>query len=160
VVGLGALIQLLGASREHQSKRNDGGCRLWLTFHSSSQLLSKRGWPFDFVSRIGQRLFALCEEEGGGNAMPVLITSGTSIDYDVQGKEPPLLLISGLGFGRWGWFKQVPTLSRHFRTITFDLRSVDNLSGGVGDLTAKVVALLDHLDIKKTHILGTSLGGS
>ena len=66
--------------------------------------------------------------------MPVLITSGTSIDYDVQGKGPPLLLISGLGFGRWGWFKQVPTLSRHFRTITFDLRSVDNLSGGVGNL--------------------------
>ena len=92
--------------------------------------------------------------------MPVLITSGTSIDYDVQGKGPPLLLISGLGFGRWGWFKQVPMLSRHFRTITFDLRSVDNLSGGVGDLTAKVVALLDHLDIKKTHVLGTSLGGS
>ena len=47
--------------------------------------------------------------------MPVLITSGTSIDYDVQGKGPPLLLISGLGFGRWGWFKQIPTLSRHFR---------------------------------------------
>ena len=82
--------------------------------------------------------------------MPVLITSGTSIDYDVQGKGPPLLLIRGLGFGRWGWFKQIPTLSRPFRTITFDLRSVDNLSGGVGDLTAKVVALLDHLDIKKT----------
>ena len=92
--------------------------------------------------------------------MPVLITSGTSIDYDVQGKGPPLLLISGLGFGRWGWFKQIPTLSRHFRTIIFDLRSVDNLSGGVGDLTAKVVALLDYLDIKKTHVLGTSLGGS
>jgi 3-oxoadipate enol-lactonase len=91
--------------------------------------------------------------------MPVLITSGTSIDYDVQGKGPPLLLISGLGFGRWGWFKQIPTLSRHFRTIIFDLRSVDNLSSGVGDLTAKVVALLDHLDIKKTHVLGTSLGG-
>ena len=91
--------------------------------------------------------------------MPVLITSCTSIDYDVQGKGPPLLLISGLGFGRWGWFKQIPTLSRHFRTITFELRSVDNLSGGVGDLTAKVVALLYHLDIKKTHVLGTSLGG-
>ena len=91
--------------------------------------------------------------------MPVLITSGTSIDYDVQGKGPPLLLISGLGFGRWGWFKQIPMLSRHFRTITFDVRSTHNLTGGVGDLTAKVVALLEHLDIKKTHVLGTSLGG-
>ena len=56
--------------------------------------------------------------------MSVLITSGTSIDYDVQGKGPPLLLISGLGFGRWGWFKQIPTLSRHFRTITLAAASV------------------------------------
>ena len=28
--------------------------------------------------------------------MPVLITGGTSIDYDIQGKGPPLLLIGGL----------------------------------------------------------------
>ena len=91
--------------------------------------------------------------------MPMLITNGTSIDYDVQGKGPPLLLISGLGFGRWGWFKQIPMLSRHFRTITFDVRSPGSLTGGVGDLTANAVALLEHLDIKKTHVLGTSLGG-
>ncbi len=54
--------------------------------------------------------------------MPVTITESTSIDYDIHGEGPPLLLISGLGFGRWGWFKQVPAFSRHFRTITFDSR--------------------------------------
>ncbi len=90
--------------------------------------------------------------------MPVLVTRDTSIDYDVCGKGPPLLLISGLGFGRWGWFKQVPTLSRHFRTITFDIRNAQNLRG-VADLAGKAAALLEHLDIKKTHVLGTSLGG-
>jgi pimeloyl-ACP methyl ester carboxylesterase len=58
--------------------------------------------------------------------MPVTITENTSIDYDINGEGPPLLLISGLGFGRWGWFKQVPAFSRHFRTITFDAR----VSGG------------------------------
>ena len=52
--------------------------------------------------------------------MPMTITHDACIDYDVYGNGPPLLLISGLGFGRWGWFKQVPTLSRHFRTITFE----------------------------------------
>jgi 3-oxoadipate enol-lactonase len=91
--------------------------------------------------------------------MPVLITGGTTIDYDVHGKGPPLLLISGLGFGRWGWFKQVPALSHHFRTITFDIRSTQNLANGVGDLSAKAATLLDYLGIKKTHVLGTSLGG-
>ena len=54
--------------------------------------------------------------------MAVTITESTSIDYYINGEGPPLLLISGLGFGRWGWFEQVPAFSRRFRTITFDLR--------------------------------------
>jgi pimeloyl-ACP methyl ester carboxylesterase len=87
------------------------------------------------------------------------ITHDACIDYDVYGNGPPLLLISGLGFGRWGWFKQVPTLSRHFRTITFDIRGEQGLAHGVADLCAEVVALLDHLGVEKTHVLGTSLGG-
>jgi pimeloyl-ACP methyl ester carboxylesterase len=91
--------------------------------------------------------------------MPVMITHDISIDYDLHGDGPYLILINGLGFGRWGWFKQVPTLSRHFRTITFDIRGEQNLAHGVADLSAEVVALLDHLGVQKTHILGTSLGG-
>ena len=91
--------------------------------------------------------------------MPLTITDNTSIDYDVQGEGPPLLLINGLGFGRWGWFKQIPAFTRHFETITFDIRGERDLRNGVADLTAEVVALLDHLGVGKTHVLGTSLGG-
>ena len=91
--------------------------------------------------------------------MPMTITESTSIDYDVQGEGPPLLLVNGLGFGRWGWFKQVPAFSRHFRTITFDVRGERGLGNGVADLTGEVVSLLDHLGVGKTHVLGTSLGG-
>ena len=91
--------------------------------------------------------------------MPVLVTHDASIDYDVCGKGPPLLLISGLGFGRWGWFKQIPTLSRYFRTITFDIRSAQKNLTGVADLSAKAVTLLENLNIQRTHVLGTSLGG-
>jgi 3-oxoadipate enol-lactonase len=91
--------------------------------------------------------------------MPVAITENTSIDYDIHGEGPPLILIGGLGFGRWGFFKQIPALSRHFRTITFDVRGERDLEGGVSDLVDDVVALLDHLRIGKTHVLGTSLGG-
>jgi hypothetical protein len=40
-----------------------------------------------------------------GNNVPVMITEETSIDYDVHGEGPPLILIGGLGFGRWGFFK-------------------------------------------------------
>jgi 3-oxoadipate enol-lactonase len=91
--------------------------------------------------------------------VPVAITQNTSIDYDVHGEGPPLVLIGGLGFGRWGWFRQIPAFSRHFKTITFDVRGERDLNGGVTDLVADVVALLEHLKIKKAHILGTSLGG-
>jgi 3-oxoadipate enol-lactonase len=92
--------------------------------------------------------------------VPVMITETTSIDYDVHGEEgQPLILINGLGFGRWGFFKQIPAFSRHFRTITFDVRGERDLDGGVADLVADVVALLDHLRIRKAHVLGTSLGG-
>ena len=87
------------------------------------------------------------------------MTESTSIDYDVHGEGPPLLLIGGLGFGRWAWFRQVPAFSRHFQTITFDVRGERDLKGGVSDLVADVVALLEHLRVKKAHVLGTSLGG-
>lgn len=91
--------------------------------------------------------------------MPVAITEKTSIDYDVQGDGPPLILIGGLGFGRWAWFRQVPAFSRHFETITFDARGERDLDRGVTDLASDVVALLDHLRVGKAHVLGTSLGG-
>jgi 3-oxoadipate enol-lactonase len=91
--------------------------------------------------------------------MPVMLTEDTTIDYDVHGEGPPLILINGLGFGRWAWFKQIPAFSRHFSTITLDVRGERALRHSVADLTADVVALLNHLDIRKTHVLGTSLGG-
>jgi len=92
--------------------------------------------------------------------MPVMITHDTSIDYDVHGKSGPhLLLIGGLGFGRWGWFKQLPALSRHFRAVSFDIRGEPDPAQNVADLAAEAVALLEHLEVKKAHVLGTSLGG-
>jgi pimeloyl-ACP methyl ester carboxylesterase len=91
--------------------------------------------------------------------VPLAITESTSIDYDVHGEGPPLLLIGGLGFGRWAWFRQVPAFSRHFKTITFDARGERDLDSGVTDLASDVVALLEHLGVGKTHVLGTSIGG-
>jgi pimeloyl-ACP methyl ester carboxylesterase len=107
---------------------------------------------------LGETLI-LRGEDRGEQEMPVAITGSTSIDYDITGEGPPLLLVGGLGFGRWGWFKQVPAFSRHFRTITFDVRGERRLENGVGDLAGEVVSLLDHLGVKKAHVLGTSLGG-
>lgn len=97
-------------------------------------------------------------------SMPVTMIKDASIDYDVVGEGYPVLLISGLGFGRWSWFKQVPELSKRFRTISFDLRNVGHLDDeqgaySVGNLAAHAAALLDHLEVERAHVVGTSLGG-
>jgi len=91
--------------------------------------------------------------------MPMMLTSDASIDYDVQGEGPVLLMINGLGFGRWAWFKQLPTFSRRFCTVTFDIRNEPQAGLEVADLAGEAVELLDHLGVDKAHVLGTSLGG-
>lgn len=87
-----------------------------------------------------------------------------SIDYDVNGEGPPLLLVAGLGFGRWSWFKQIPALSESFRIISYDVRNIGHLdpeNGAytVSNLARHAAALLDHLDVERAHVLGSSLGG-
>lgn len=82
-----------------------------------------------------------------------------SIEYDVYGDGPALLLIPGLGFGGWGWFKQVPALSRRFRVVTFDPRVSGDPRYGVAELARDAAALLDRLGIERAHVLGASLGG-
>jgi 3-oxoadipate enol-lactonase len=86
-------------------------------------------------------------------------TENATIDYEVQGAGPSLVLINGLGFGRWGFFKQVPDLSRRFATITFDVREGRDPGGVIEGLASDVVSLLDHLGVNRAHVLGTSLGG-
>lgn len=86
-------------------------------------------------------------------------TDGSTIAYESHGEGPPLLLIPGLGFGPWGWFKQVPALSRRFRVLTFDLRSPRDPEHGVAELARDVAALLERSGVGRAHVLGTSLGG-
>jgi 3-oxoadipate enol-lactonase len=86
-------------------------------------------------------------------------TENATIDYEVQGAGPSLVLINGLGFGRWGFFKQVPALSRHFATISFDAREGRDPDGVIEGLASDVADLLAHLGVNRAHILGTSLGG-
>jgi pimeloyl-ACP methyl ester carboxylesterase len=86
-------------------------------------------------------------------------TDGSTIEYEVHGDGPTLLLVPGLGFGPWSFFKQVPALSRRFRTVTFDLRAPRDRDHGITELARDAAALLDRLGTGRAHVLGTSLGG-
>ena len=96
--------------------------------------------------------------------MPSVQTNGIKLHYESQGHGPPLLLISGVGFGGWVWHQQVPAFSERFQMITFDNRGVGRSDKpdepySIELFVADALGLLEALQIERTHLLGVSLGG-
>jgi len=90
--------------------------------------------------------------------------NGVRLHYDVYGDGQPLLLIMGLGTPMWAWEPQVRDFSRQYKVIAFDNRGVGRsplpaAPFGIDDMAADAAALLDHLGVKKAHVMGASMGG-
>jgi 3-oxoadipate enol-lactonase len=88
----------------------------------------------------------------------------THIAWESAGDGPPLLLIHGLGYARWGWGPVVEPLARRFRVLTFDNRGIGESEVPPGpysaaELAADTVSVLDAAEIDRAHVVGTSLGG-
>src|SRR5829696_2519349 len=86
------------------------------------------------------------------------------IAYEVRGHGRPLVLVQGVGIGRWGWEPVADRLARRFRVITIDNRGVGASDSPPGPFTTAamagdVLAVLDHAGIQRASVLGTSLGG-
>ncbi len=84
--------------------------------------------------------------------------------YEITGEGEPLLLISGLNADRFFWTSTIPYLKKNFSVITYDNRGMGKNKLFEPECTTELMAndlinLLDHLKIKKTHIVGHSLGG-
>jgi 3-oxoadipate enol-lactonase len=87
-----------------------------------------------------------------------------ALAYDVRGHGPPLVLIQGLGVGRWGWEPVADRLARRFQVITIDNRGIDGSDAPPGPYSARtmaadVLAVLDDVGAGKAGVVGTSLGG-
>jgi pimeloyl-ACP methyl ester carboxylesterase len=87
-----------------------------------------------------------------------------NIKWESQGEGSPLLLIQGLGYGRWGWEPIVPGLAVRHRVVTFDNRGIGESDKPEGPYTAAQMAgdalqVLDEAGIERAHVLGASLGG-
>ncbi len=94
--------------------------------------------------------------------MPAIEINGRSMDYAVTGVGDPLIMIMGLGRGKNAWRFNIPAFKRYFRVITFDNRGVGRSGKGpssIREMADDIVGLMDHLCIKKAHVLGVSLGG-
>ena len=73
-----------------------------------------------------------------------------------------------LGHGAGGnhaiWFQQVPVFEREHRVITWDQRGFGNSTNRNGlanphTATKDLLAILDHFEIERAHIVGQSMGG-
>jgi 3-oxoadipate enol-lactonase len=87
-----------------------------------------------------------------------------ALAYDVRGRGSPLILIQGLGIGRWGWEPVADRLARRFQVITIDNRGIGASDTPPGHYSTRmmaddVLAVLDHAGIQQASLIGTSLGG-
>ena len=96
--------------------------------------------------------------------MPKFRSGNSSIYYEVRGEGAPLLFLSGLACDSSTWLGVVAKFSEFFKTIIFDNRGTGR-SGGmprprtIGSMADDAVSLLEHLKIKKAHLIGHSMGG-
>jgi pimeloyl-ACP methyl ester carboxylesterase len=87
------------------------------------------------------------------------------LPYYTWGQGPPLLFVHGVGDSCRSFIQPISRLSAHFRCIAYELPSGHRDRARVrryahDDLVADVWALLDHLELRQSYILGSSFGST
>jgi pimeloyl-ACP methyl ester carboxylesterase len=96
--------------------------------------------------------------------MPRAEVNGISMNYEVAGDGPPIVLIHAWPTDHAVWQLQVPVFSQYYRTIAVDLRGCGQSSKPSGPntpvmMSEDIVALLDVLGYERAAVAGISLGG-
>ena len=96
--------------------------------------------------------------------MTVAEASGVRIAWERRGSGPPLLLIHGLGYARWGWEPVADKLAEAYEVLLFDNRGIGESDAPPGPYSVAAMAgdagaVLDAAGLESAHVLGTSLGG-
>ena len=96
--------------------------------------------------------------------MPTTQVGSHSVYYDEQGTGHPLLLLTGLGSNRLGWWKQVEPLSNEYRVINMDHRDSGDSALGTGpytiaDMADDAAGVIRNLNLSPAFVMGISMGG-
>ncbi|MCL7748388.1 alpha/beta fold hydrolase [Halalkalibacter alkaliphilus] len=86
--------------------------------------------------------------------------------YEVSPKHEWIVMIHGLGGSSTIWYKQIKDLRKHFNLLLVELRGHGKSSNRktkderytFAQASKDVVEVMDHLNIKKAHFMGISLG--
>ena len=97
--------------------------------------------------------------------MPKIDVGDAEIYYETYGTGTPLLLVPGLGGVGSYWKPNIPALSDRYRVIIHDHRgtgqsSQSRIRYSVDQMTSDLLALMNHLDLDKVHLVGHSTGGA
>ena len=98
--------------------------------------------------------------------MPVLHRERHFLHYESLGdpRNPPLLLIMGLGLSSRAWDRLPGLMSAHFNVLVFDNRGTGK-SARVGiayrmrDLADDAAAIIEAAGFRSAHVFGISMGG-
>ena len=93
--------------------------------------------------------------------MSVVELNGAEIAYEVRGSGPALTLIHEGIADRRMWRETLPVLEPDFTVVTYDQRGFgdSSLPSGPATYIDDLRALLDHLGLERTTLVGASLGG-
>ena len=96
--------------------------------------------------------------------METINVNGIRLAYERRGTGSPLVLLHGYPLDHHLWDEVVPLLQDTFDLIIPDLRGFGESSTvdsfyTMEDIASDIAALLDHLEIEKTAIVGHSMGG-
>ena len=96
--------------------------------------------------------------------MPIAKVGDINLCYNIYGKGDPLILIAGIATAQNMWLPIIHSFSNNYHVVAFDNRGIGGSDKPAGSYSTRMmandtVALMDHLRIKKAHILGGSLGG-
>ncbi len=96
--------------------------------------------------------------------MPYLaFDDGFRLYYERHGDGPAVLFAHGAGGNSASWWQQVPAFADRYTVVTFDHRAFGrsrDVRGGPGRaaFASDAVALLDHLELGRVHVVAHSMG--